>query len=357
MLVQALFGGALDLIGDVHGEIEPLQALLAQLGYNRNGGHASGRRLVFVGDLIDRGPDSPAVVELVQHLVENGTAQCILGNHELNLLRGDVKHGNHWFLRPDDPEARPGGEFSHSRAAPDGRHDRYLAFFRSLPLVLERLDLRVVHAAWQSEAVDAIRSCDGTAQQAFEHFQRIANARLDGSHLRERVAKELASHGDDLVRRDAKMKLLEATGSLEEHHQMSNPVKVVTSGVERLAKAPFWASGKWRMCERVPWWEEYDEAPHVVVGHYWRKLEKPRGTDGFESKPELFKDAEPLAWVGKHRNVFCIDFSIGARYDERKRGAAFRSRMCAMRWPEKEVWSEQGRIGSTFAGVTRAEAT
>ena len=64
-LVRTLFEGDLDIVGDVHGEIGALESLLGELGYDSSGHHPDGRRLVFVGDLTDRGPDCPAVVRLV----------------------------------------------------------------------------------------------------------------------------------------------------------------------------------------------------------------------------------------------------------------------------------------------------
>ena len=79
--VQPLFDGPLDIVGDVHGEWLALRSLLTHLGYDAHGEHRLGRRLVFVGDLCDRGPDSPAVMEFTQRLVARGVAQCVLGNH------------------------------------------------------------------------------------------------------------------------------------------------------------------------------------------------------------------------------------------------------------------------------------
>jgi len=76
--VARLFDGPLDLIGDVHGEAEALGALLGHLGYAADGRHPEGRRAVFVGDLCDRGPDSPAVLDLVMGWVQGGQAQCVL---------------------------------------------------------------------------------------------------------------------------------------------------------------------------------------------------------------------------------------------------------------------------------------
>lgn len=95
--IGALFDGPLDIVGDVHGEASALNQLMMRLGYRSDGRHPDGRRLVFVGDLVDRGEDSPAVVERVADLVERGLAQCVLGNHELNLVIDSRKEGNGWF--------------------------------------------------------------------------------------------------------------------------------------------------------------------------------------------------------------------------------------------------------------------
>ncbi|HEU0230555.1 MAG TPA: metallophosphoesterase, partial [Burkholderiaceae bacterium] len=97
-LVQHLPDGPLDIVGDIHGELSALLALLVRLGYNSQGGHPENRKLVFLGDLCDRGPDSVGVIQVVQRLVEHGNAQAILGNHELNLLIGDAKDGSGWFF-------------------------------------------------------------------------------------------------------------------------------------------------------------------------------------------------------------------------------------------------------------------
>jgi len=88
--------GPFDVIGDVHGCRAELEELLAELGYqlDRDGAgrpaaarHPDGRRAVFVGDLVDRGPDTPGVLRLVMGMVAAGTAFCVAGNHEAKLLR------------------------------------------------------------------------------------------------------------------------------------------------------------------------------------------------------------------------------------------------------------------------------
>jgi hypothetical protein len=80
--------------------------LVNHLGFGKDGFHSEGRRLIFVGDLTDRGPDSVAVVRFVRRLVDNGIAQCVLGNHELNILLNQRKFDNGWFFGEEfrDPE-------------------------------------------------------------------------------------------------------------------------------------------------------------------------------------------------------------------------------------------------------------
>ena len=100
--------GPFDVIGDVHGCRSELEALLGRLGYTitRDGDgnpvdavHEQSRRAVFVGDLVDRGPDTPGVLRLVMGMVAAGHALCVPGNHENKLVRAlrgakvQVSHG------------------------------------------------------------------------------------------------------------------------------------------------------------------------------------------------------------------------------------------------------------------------
>ena len=81
--------GPFDIIGDVHGCYPELLTLLDQLGYEvkDNVARHPDRTLVFVGDLIDRGPDSPNVLRLAMKSCAAGTAFCVPGNHDVKLLR------------------------------------------------------------------------------------------------------------------------------------------------------------------------------------------------------------------------------------------------------------------------------
>ncbi|MET7494767.1 polynucleotide kinase-phosphatase [Streptomyces sp900116325] len=78
--------GPFDIIGDIHGCSSELESLLGKLGYV-DGAHPEGRTAVFVGDLVDRGPDSPGVLRRVMSMVSAGDALCVPGNHENKLGR------------------------------------------------------------------------------------------------------------------------------------------------------------------------------------------------------------------------------------------------------------------------------
>jgi protein phosphatase len=99
--------GPFDVVGDIHGCRAELELLLTSLGYEISrdrdgravGAHRDGRRTIFVGDLVDRGPDTPGVLRLVMGMVAAGDAFCVPGNHEAKLLRAlrgrdvQVTHG------------------------------------------------------------------------------------------------------------------------------------------------------------------------------------------------------------------------------------------------------------------------
>jgi len=91
--------GPFDIIGDVHGCFDELYGLLAKLGYEiteANGDaascyyeaqHPEGRKVIFLGDLVDRGPRIPDVLRLTMSMVESGAALCVPGNHDIKLMR------------------------------------------------------------------------------------------------------------------------------------------------------------------------------------------------------------------------------------------------------------------------------
>ncbi len=342
--LQPLSDGPLDVVGDVHGELDALLSLMRVLGYDAQGRHPGGRHLVFVGDLCDRGPDSPGVLALARRMIEDGRAQAVLGNHELNLLRVARKHGNGWFYEHDHDRAA--GEFGASRALDAGTGEETLAFLRELPVALARDDLRVVHAVWDDASLVRLGGelAEWTPDRVHRDDPGPAELQAALAELEPARRLEMARYGERLRQRDEGVPLLEAVGRSDALWQRGNPMRVVTSGLEQLAARPYFAGGAWRMTDRVRWWDEYDHETPVVFGHYWRWLDPQSRGAYSKGEPDLFTGAAPNAWVGRRRNAFCTDFSAGARYKERELGATppWQTRLGAVRWPERALVLDDG---------------
>src|SRR5262245_22521003 len=135
--------GPFDLIGDVHGCFDELLELLGRLGYAIDESDRTyavtppaGRRAVFLGDLVDRGPKVPQVLRLVMTMVASGTALCVQGNHEAKLLRalnGRKTHMTHGLPASLQQLAREAPEFVEQvRRFIDGLASHYVLDFGRL---------------------------------------------------------------------------------------------------------------------------------------------------------------------------------------------------------------------------------
>ncbi|MGX1545147.1 polynucleotide kinase-phosphatase [Streptomyces adustus] len=105
--------GPFDIVGDIHGCSAELESLLTRLGYV-DGVHPDGRTAVFVGDLVDRGPDSPGVLRRVMSMVGSGNALCVPGNHENKYgrhLKGRNVQHTHGLAETIDQMAGESEEF------------------------------------------------------------------------------------------------------------------------------------------------------------------------------------------------------------------------------------------------------
>ena len=310
MLVQTIPDGPMDLIGDIHGEWGALQKLLQLLGYSGTGDHPEGRRLLFLGDLVDRGPDSFRVFQFVDALVRENRGFCILGNHELNLLLGKSREGNEWFYG-EVQELHEGGVIPQVLLG-EAKRAWMLERLGTLPLALERADLRAVHACWEPSAVARLRDFEGNALQAF----RAGRAPVMEAIRQAEVTLDTVEA--DILRQNV------------------NPVTVLTSGMEERTDKPFWAGGKRRKVHRVKWWERYADDATVVFGHYWRALSQDDRP--VKRGPYLFSGVDPTAPLGPRRNAWCIDYSVGYRHVERAQGGAGRkTALAALRFPEREL--------------------
>lgn len=246
--------GPFDLLGDVHGMRETLDAMLDRLGYRRRGGrwtHDGGRRLISLGDLLDRGPDPLGCCERIAAMVEQGRAIMIIGNHELNAL--------HWVEGLREHSEKNRAQFAQTldqiEASPR-RWDGIRAFIQSQPtrLLLDEGRLRVVHAYWDEERIAQLPE------------------RLDS---------------DEWIRRSA------PGGDLEDAFESC------IKGPEQPCPPYRDHNGHWRETRRIPWWNDYPaSAPRVVFGHYWF----PWSAGQTPRRP---------GWTGPGANAACLDFRAG----------------------------------------------
>lgn len=339
MLIQSIEHTKLDIIGDIHGEIEALNTLLKHLNYNDDGEHPENRVLIFVGDLFDRGTNSWAVYRKVKHLMENGRAFCIQGNHELNLLipdpnftdgRPKVKAGNEWFhgqvelVDKNEPTSIQPQYLLHTQ------QERYQIqeFLRPLPLAICAPGIRIVHACWDNDAICKIQSKTQTADVLFATYEQKCH-----DLIATKVTDFLNQNPDanphnlkpstwfSLQDRNHPIRI-----EAELIEQNQNPIKVITSGKERGLdpnQAPYEAGKKMRYVQRDRWWTDYQDDPIVVFGHYWRKAPYPQEHIDLtppekRNIPATFSPKEgALQWLGPKQNAMCIDYSVGQRFLER----------------------------------------
>jgi hypothetical protein len=173
-----------DIIGDIHGHADALSRLLIKLDYQEVGGvfRHDTRKVIFVGDFVDRGPHQREVLRIARNMCEADTASAILGNHEFNAIGWATPDGNGDFLRPhSDKNLKQHREFLQQLGEGSPEYDDAIRWFRGLPVWLELPNLRIVHACWHEPSRVALkpyldsRNCF-TEAGLQEALQRDSNA-------------------------------------------------------------------------------------------------------------------------------------------------------------------------------------
>ncbi|WP_101759555.1 metallophosphoesterase [Oceanicoccus sp. KOV_DT_Chl] len=168
-----------DLIGDVHGCADSLVKLLTLLGYSKQRGAyqfsnpSRPRQIIFMGDILDRGPKIREAMLIIREMVESGSAQIVMGNHEYNALgyttlapgnsnktylREHTESHTHSIQQTLDQYANHPGDWSDT-----------LQWIYQWPLFLEFESFRVVHACWDQQLIDEflLQRPDATIDHAF----------------------------------------------------------------------------------------------------------------------------------------------------------------------------------------------
>lgn len=144
----------IDIIGDIHGYADKLIGLLTQLGYEHNGQYfvpPKGHRALFIGDLIDRGPQQVKTLDIVFAMLDADVADAVMGNHEYNALAFaalDPENPTHYLRTHNDTHRRQHEAFLAEIPFGSERHRYWLKRFYEIPLWLETDFACFVHACW-----------------------------------------------------------------------------------------------------------------------------------------------------------------------------------------------------------------
>lgn len=152
-----------DIIGDIHGYATKLKDLLTKLHYTESasGWIHTARKIIFVGDYIDRGPEIRETLQIIKTMVDNGNAYALMGNHEYNALAYHTKLEDGSYLRKHNKNHT----HQHQETMDQFQHlpeewNSWLQWFYTLPVFLELPGLRAVHACWDEVHIAWLKNND-----------------------------------------------------------------------------------------------------------------------------------------------------------------------------------------------------
>ena len=278
-----------DIIGDIHGQSAKLEGLLAKLGYHETGGvyrHPQ-RRVLFLGDYIDRGPDVRRVLQIVRAMVEADEAVALAGNHEVNAVHYHTKGPDGQPLRPHSEEkaAQHAATLEQFADCPE-EWNEWLEWFAKLPLFFETEDFRAIHACWSDRHIEDVRNRNLTDPVFL--FAAADKQQPEGR------AMQILIKGPELdlppgVTLQDKNGTQRKTMRVRWWNLRQGPSLYSSLVMPPGSPAPEGSASEAEL-EEIP--DYPPDAKPVFVGHYW--LGHPSGV-------------APLA-----ANVVCLDFSAGA---------------------------------------------
>jgi len=150
-----------DIIGDIHGHADELEKLLEKLDYSWTDGcyRHSNRKVIFLGDFIDRGPNQRRVLQTVIPMVQQGYAKAVMGNHEYNALAfhtKSIKDTGCWLRTRTDKHIQQHIRFLDEFFSHKSELANVLEFFKTLPLWLDLDGVRIIHACWDEAYIKKI---------------------------------------------------------------------------------------------------------------------------------------------------------------------------------------------------------
>ena len=148
-----------DLIGDIHGHFNEVQELVKKLGYKLKDGnyfHSENRKIIFVGDYIDRGKNQKKVLDFVKKLVDDNCAIALMGNHEFNAICYSTMINGEYIRSHSDKNTYQHKAFLDEFPFGSNEYLDMIKWFKSLPIYFKDDGINVIHAAWIDSEIDKI---------------------------------------------------------------------------------------------------------------------------------------------------------------------------------------------------------
>ncbi|NLD00561.1 MAG: serine/threonine protein phosphatase [Gammaproteobacteria bacterium] len=282
-----------DLIGDVHGCAQALERLLALLGYHKRAGvwqHPQ-RQAVFLGDLIDRGPQIRETLLIVRAMVDAGYAHCIMGNHEYYALAWNTPVDDasiQSYVREHSPRhARLQRETHEQFAEHPYDWQDFNQWFLNLPLFIDAERFRAVHACWDDRLINTLRARfpDGRIDTGFIQQSVVSGSLADQTFNRLLRGVNLPlPYGMSQISQDGYRRSSFRTKFWQQEHTSLTYGDVVFQPdalPEHIAQKPLPA----QYLRQISGYDE--QQPLLFVGHYWR-----------QGQPSLIRP-----------NLACLDYS------------------------------------------------
>lgn len=274
-----------DIIGDIHGHAPALKELLHKMNYEEVNGvwQHPDRKVIFVGDYIDRGPAIRDTLNIVRSMSENGTAIALMGNHEYNALAYAYELPDGTFLRPHNAKNVKQHAETRKQFEPyQHEWQDHLNWFYSLALFLDKPQLRAVHACWYQEDIDWLKERD---------LYFLNKDLLVSSHKKD--TKDYQVINDILKGKELMLPEEYAWKDKDGHDRTENRLRWwvdprQSSYGELLFDCPTELMDK-KMDENIDGIFYGKDAPPVFFGHYW------------------LDDPYPVVQTA---NVICLDYSI-----------------------------------------------
>lgn len=274
-----------DLIGDIHGYHFKLEQLLRQMNYTKVKGvwkHPE-RKVIFVGDYIDKGPEIRETIRLVRDMTEASNAIALMGNHEFNALAYDYKMPDGNYLRKhSDNNTRQHKETLAQFTGHQEEWQSHLRWFYELPLFLDLGFLRAVHACWDQANIDWLLE---------NNYQRLTEDLLVRAH--DKSSKAYTVIEETLKGTEFDIPELYAWKDKYGHTRTSNRLKWWVPPADSRYGDLLFNCPQNLASEKLPADLKINiypaEAPPVFFGHYW------------------LEDQYPVIQAG---NVICLDYSV-----------------------------------------------